>query len=72
MSRIAVQAENKIRKMIGLPTTLDDDIAAMSHATPADVILSGAEFPDRFWRDHYRRQIEQGSLWLPEGRFLIK
>ena len=66
---LAVQAENKIRKMIGLPTTLDEDIAAMSHATMADVILSGAKFPDRFWREHYHRQIDQGSPVLPEGRF---
>jgi hypothetical protein len=66
---LAVHAENKIRKMIGLPTTLDEDIAAMSHATMADVILSGTEYPDRFWREHYRRQIDEGSLFLPEGRF---
>jgi hypothetical protein len=65
---LAVHAENKIRKMIGLPTTLDEEIAAMSHATMADIILSGTKFPDHFWREYYHHQIDQGSLVLPEGR----
>ena len=64
---VSVYSENKIRKMIGMPTTLDDDIVAITHRTMADLILSGVQFPDLAWREHYRSQINQGSLLPPEN-----
>jgi hypothetical protein len=65
MYSFQVSSENKLRKLIGLPTSLDDDMAALMHATMMHEVLGGSRFPDVNWRETYRDQIKRGSLSVP-------
>ena len=65
MYSFCVASENKLRKLIGLPTSLDEDIAALTHTTMMTEVLSGTRFPDVSWREAYRDQIQRGSVSLP-------
>jgi hypothetical protein len=61
-----VSAENELRKLIGLPTSQDEDLAALFHggSMMADV-LGGSRFPDASFRERYRDRIKEGSMSLP-------
>jgi hypothetical protein len=65
MYSFCVSSENKLRKLIGLPTSLDDDMAAIMHSTMMYDVLDGSRFPDVNWRETYRDQIKRGSLSVP-------
>jgi hypothetical protein len=65
MYSFCVSSENKLRKLIGLPTSLDDDMAAIMHSTMMYDVLEGSRFPDVNWRETYRDQIKRGSLSVP-------
>lgn len=65
MYSFAVSSENGLRRRIGLPVSLDEEIAAITHKTMADVVLSGSRFPDVTWREHYRDQLGRGLISLP-------
>ena len=60
-----VAAENKLRKLIALPTSLDEDMAALMHSTMMMTVLDGNRFPDVAWREHCRDQIKRGLVSLP-------
>jgi hypothetical protein len=48
--------ESKYRGEIGLPSAFDDDIAsaaATAYAIYTDIVLAGAEDPDREWREYH-------------------
>jgi hypothetical protein len=60
-----VSSENTLRKLIGLPTSPDDDMAALMHSTMMHDVLGGSRFPDMNWRESYRDQIKRGLLSLP-------
>jgi hypothetical protein len=60
-----VSAENNLQKLIGLPTSLDEDLAALMHNTMMTFVLDGSRFPDVAWREHYRDQIQRGLVSLP-------
>jgi hypothetical protein len=62
---LCVAADNKLRKLIGLPTSLDEDIVALAHSAFTALVTKGVRFPDAAWREHFRNQIVQGSLKLP-------
>lgn len=68
MYSFCVSSENELRKLIGLPTSQDEDIAALMHSTMMHDVLSGARFPDVIWRKGYRHQIGRGLLSLPSFR----
>jgi hypothetical protein len=61
-----VSAENELRKLIGLPTSNDEDLAALFHrgSMMADV-LGGCRFPDATFRERYQDRIKEGSMSLP-------
>lgn len=61
----AVSSENDMRRRIGLPVSLDEEIAALAHKTMVEVVLSGSQFPDVTWREHYRDQLRRGLVSLP-------
>jgi hypothetical protein len=65
MYSFCVSAENSLRKLIGLPTSPDEDMAALMHSTMIESVLNGSRFPDVAWREHYRDQIRRGLLSLP-------
>jgi hypothetical protein len=60
-----VSSENKLRKLIALPTSPDEDMAALMHSTMMVNVLNGSRFPDVAWREGYRDQIKRGLLSLP-------
>jgi hypothetical protein len=60
-----VMAENNLRKLIKLPTTPDEDMAAMIHVTMMTTVLVGSRFPDVKWREDHQEQIKRGLLCLP-------
>jgi hypothetical protein len=60
-----VSSENSLRKLIALPTSPDEDMAALMHSTMLQHVLNGSRFPDVAWREHYRDQIKGGLLSLP-------
>jgi hypothetical protein len=57
-----VAAENNLRKLIGLPTSPDEDMAALMHITMMTFVQDGSRFPDVAWREHFRDQIKQGLV----------
>src|SRR6266568_6898209 len=65
MYSFCVSSENTLRKLIGLATSPDDDMAALMHGTMMHDVLDGSSFPDVKWREHYRDQIKRGLLSLP-------
>jgi hypothetical protein len=65
MYSFCVSAENKLRKFIKLPTSPDEDMAALMHSTMIDTVLGGSRFPDVEWRESYQEQIKRGLVCLP-------
>jgi hypothetical protein len=65
MYSFCVSAENKLRKLIKLPTSPDEDMAALMHSTMMHTVLGGSRFPDVEWRENYQEQIKRGSVCLP-------
>jgi hypothetical protein len=61
-----VSSENTLRKLIGLPTTSDEDMAALMHQTMMLEVLNGNRFPDVKFREHYQNQMKRGLLTLPK------
>jgi hypothetical protein len=66
MYSFCVSSENKLRKLIALPTSRDEDMAALMHSTMMLNVLNGTRFPDVAFREGYRDQIRRGLLSLPE------
>jgi hypothetical protein len=65
MYSFCVSAENKLRKLIKLPTSPDEDMAALMHDTMMHTVLGGTPFPDVKWREGYQNQIKRGLVCLP-------
>jgi len=69
-----VSAENSLRKLIALPTSNDEDMAALLHTSMIADVIGGSRFPDVTFRERYRDRIKEGLLSLPrfkatEGRW---
>jgi hypothetical protein len=60
-----VSSENTLRKLLGLPTSSDEDMAALMHNTMMVTVLEGNRFPDAKWRENYQNQIKRGLVCLP-------
>jgi hypothetical protein len=60
-----VWAENQLRKLIALPTSDDEDMAALLHSSMMADVIGGSRFPDVTFRERYRDRIKEGSLSLP-------
>jgi hypothetical protein len=67
-----VSSENALRKLISLPTSKDQDMAALIHSTMMHTVLSGVRFPDITWRNQYQDQMRRGLISLPTTSVLLK
>jgi hypothetical protein len=65
MYSFCVASENKLRKLVGLPISQDEDMAALMHSTMMAGVLEGSRFPDVKWRENYQSQIKRGLVCLP-------